>query len=149
MKNTIIVLSMLILFGCSEQSHYMSCNGQTFYSYFNYTTSDELGAKAKTANDTENITIKKNLFGYSVNNIKCNKDNADFLECGDLNCFREYGNKFTKDLKCKDKFWNYSYFDLNAGYYSNYSFYTSKKNNDYHVVQKEMQCTKIKKALED
>lgn len=140
---------MFTLFGCSEQSHYMSCSGETFNSFFNYTTTEELVAKGRKATDKENIIVKKNIFGYAINNLKCTKDNADFIECGDQTCFLAYGNNFAKNLGCKDKFWNYSYFDLNGGYYSSYSFYTSKKDNEYHVVQNEMQCTKVKKALEE
>jgi hypothetical protein len=146
--NLIILLTSLLLLGCGEKSYYLSCDGTTYNNYYDYKTDDEIKIKAKSFSDDTYLVIKKSILGYSINNMSCKKGNYESLFCGDDKCFMSSAIKFSDNQSCKDRMWMHTTFDLVNGNLSDYRFYPTK-NNEYNIVQKEFNCIKTKKIIED
>ena len=148
MKYLIFVIFSLALLGCSEKTYFLACEGKTYSNYFDYKTGDEIKSKSKSFNDGMNLVVKKNLFGYSINNYSCKKDDYETLICGDSECFMDSAINFSKYPKCKEKFWIYLTFDFVSGRYDEWKFY-STKDKEYHIAQRDWMCEKSKKIIDD
>jgi|688.fasta_scaffold1167606_1 hypothetical protein len=145
----ILLISMLMLFGCGEKSHYMFCDGYEYSNTYNFTTGEPIKSKEKRFNSDVNITVRKNIYGYSIDSTKCIKDKEGNLECGDGKCFSSYMYNFAEKPSCKEKMWGYTSFDTMSGSYSIRTFLPIKKDNEYILLGANYDCTEVKKAIED
>ncbi len=140
---------MLMLIGCSEKSHYMFCDGYDYRNTYNFTTGEEIKSKEKRFHSDENITVRRNIYGYSIDSAKCTKNDRGNLQCGDYKCFSSYFMNFRENASCKEKMWSYATFDTMSGSYSTQTFLPNKKDNEYILLGADYECAEVKKAIED
>jgi len=127
----------------------MFCDGYDYRNTYNFTTGEEIKSKEKRFNSDENITVRKNIYGYSIDSAKCTKNEEGNLECGNDKCYSSYIFKFKENASCKEKMWSYNIFDTKSGSYSTRTFLPNKKDNEYVFLGGNYECTEVKKAIED